>query len=648
MNKRVYRQTIIFIAIILLAFGLRLYNLTYHSLWFDEAISVYWAKQTVPRILDVGFTLIEDRLPPLYYLTLKSWTGLVGFSETGVRSLSVAFGVLLVPVIAGIGAMLFNRRVALLTALLVALNPFLVWYSQEARMYALAVLFGTLAVWAFLKYVEAANQRRSQFTLHHSLFIILFVLFAVLSLYSHLYAGFLLPALGLWLIISYPRTWRLWFIFAVSGLVIALAYAPILLAIWRFSGEAAPGDPFGAIVPQAWRLIQAFTLWKATPSPWFITAISTVVIIFALSAYLPTHPSPLATPRHPRLLVTLLLCIPFLIAALLLFRNHLAFFGERYFIIMTPWLLLLAATGAVNLSQWLNKYIPSSPPAPRPAALIAYLPPVILLAATMLPLPGQWTLPAAKEAWRQSVDYLAAHAQSNDAILIHPDWVRYPFQFYFQGPGQTYAAFSTVTADTALDGPLQGVVDDHPVVWLIQSHLDDPDPDRLVEQWFAARYPLVTELYPPGISLKGYAPGYQLDTLPPAATPVDLSFDNGMRLAGYQIESPAAATDNLFHPPSGWVHVILYWMVDQPVAPEMTPYIHLVGPEGVWGVSLERSSDALKLFPPSRWGLDNATSIIRHDVDVNLNPATPSGLYQLVLGLHGTETQVPLGQVEIR
>src|SRR6185503_11833398 len=106
--------------IILIALALRLYNLTYHSLWFDEAISVHWARQTIPRILEVGFTLVEDRLPPLYYLLLKGWTALVGFSETGVRSLSALLGTLLVPVIAAIAATLFNRRIALAAALLVA------------------------------------------------------------------------------------------------------------------------------------------------------------------------------------------------------------------------------------------------------------------------------------------------------------------------------------------------------------------------------------------------------------------------------------------------------------------------------------------------------------------------------------------------
>jgi len=267
---------------------------------------------------------------------------------------------------------------------------------------------------------------------------------------------------------------------------------------------------------------------------------------------------------------------------------------------------------------------------------------------TALPLPGQWTIPASKEAWRQSVDYLAQHARADDAILIHPDWVRFPFQFYFKGPGQTYAAFSTVTAETELDGPLQGVVGDHPVVWLIESHIDAPDPERRVEQWLAARYPLVTELYPPGITLKGYAPGYQLDVLPPEATPVEARFAGGLRLVGYEADTAVSATDELFHPPSGWVHVILYWTADGPITTEERPTVRLVGPEGVWGVSLDRPGDALKLYPPARWFENDqaAPKIIRHDLDVNLNPVTPPGVYQLVIEV-GTE-QYTLGEVEVR
>ena len=663
------------IAIILLALAVRLHNLTYHSLWFDEAISVHWARQTVPRILEVGFSLVEDRLPPLYYLLLKGWTGIFGFGEAAVRSLSVLLGVLLVPISAAIASLLFGRRTALITAGLVALNPFLIWYAQEARMYAAAVLFGSLSVWAFLKLCERpyfdlknSSPETNRFRIADACFLLLFILAATAGLYSHLYAGFLLPAVGLWLIISYPRQLKLWLLFALCGLIITAAFAPIAWAVWRFSAEALPGDPASGILQRFWWLIQAFVIWKAPLSNATAAVISTAILLFAACAYLRSQQSS-SHIRNPLLLVTLLFLCPFVIANLLLFRNYLAFFGERYFIVMIPWLLILAARGAENVGERLHAQLlrrssrseqalsgPSSKldapvhfnkltPIFENSLLLQLLPLILLFMVAFIPVPGQWSTPAAKEAWRQTVAYLARHVSAGDGILIHPDWVRFPFQYYFQGPGETYAAFSTVGPNSDLDGPLRGVVGDHPVIWLVQSHLDAPDPNRLVEQWLASRYPLVTELYPPGIALKAYAPGFQLETLPPDAVPVDIPLENGLHLVGYRADPVASATDALFHPPSGWVHVTLYWMADHPVGAGTTPFVHLVGPEGIWGASLERTNDAFKLAPPDQWP---AGAIIRHDLDVNLNPATPPGTYELFIGLAGFDTQFSLGVVEIR
>ena len=63
-------------------------------------------------------------------------------------------------------------------------------------------------------------------------------------------------------------------------------------------------------------------------------------------------------------------------------------------------------------------------------------------------------------------------------------------------------------------------------------------------------------------------------------------------------------------------------------------------------------NDTLKFYPPSQWfanGTGNSFApIIRHDVDVNLNPLTPTGTYQLLVGLQGYETQYLLTEIEIR
>jgi hypothetical protein len=258
-------------------------------------------------------------------------------------------------------------------------------------------------------------------------------------------------------------------------------------------------------------------------------------------------------------------------------------------------------------------------------------------------LPGQWSPPARKEAWRETVGYLATHARSEDAILIHPDWTRYPLQYYFRGPGQTYAVFGSVEDDTDLDGPLTSISHAHPVVWLVESHTELADPEHQVNAWLAARFPGVTELYPPGLTaVRAYASGYLSDHLPPLATPVRLSFQGGLRLAGFVVpEIETLAADDLFHPPSGWVHITLYWTVETTPAQDYAPFIHLVDDLGqVWGASLERPNDVFDFYPATRW---EPGQVVRSDFDVNVNPVTPPGRYTLAVGLRDASgAQAPL------
>jgi hypothetical protein len=196
---------------------------------------------------------------------------------------------------------------------------------------------------------------------------------------------------------------------------------------------------------------------------------------------------------------------------------------------------------------------------------------------------------------------------------------------------------------TDLDGPLTAISGAHPVVWLVESHTELADPDHRVNAWLAARYPEVTELYPPGLAaVHAYAPGYLTERLPSAAAPAEAAFEGGLRLAGYAVpQTQVRATDDLFHPPSGWVHATLYWTTAATPSQDCTPFVHLVDDLGqVWGASLERPNDAFDFYPPRRW---QPGQIVRADFDVNLNPVTPPGHYALVVGLRNVAgAQVPL------
>lgn len=621
-----------------LAFAVRAQNLTYHSFWFDEAMSVHWARSSLGRILQVSMNLVEDRLPPLYYLLLHGWRLVFGDSEMAFRLPSVLLGVLLVAVVYRLVRGVLGRQAALLSGALVALNPFLVWYSQEARMYALAVFVATCATWSFLAALRAFDGGRA--TLPHW---IAYSAWGTIGLYTHFYTALLVPAHGLYLLLTRLRLSRIWLYFLGSVIAVAVLGSPLLSAAVRVSGEAGPGNPLEGIAERLWTLLRAFTVWKAPLESLWADLLAAMMGVLALLGLILNRTHLLGKQRNReaslsavRLLIALLLLLPLAVASLLLLRNRLAFFGERYFIVLVPWFLVAVALGATQLgslvtlrSNWLWRW----------AARGCIALPLVL---SVLPLPGQWSPPARKEGWRETAAYLATHSRPEEAILIHPDWVRYPLQYYLRGGGQTYAVFSSVEGHSDLERPLSAISARHPVVWLVESHVELADPQRRVNAWLAQRYPLATELYPPGLAVRAYVPDYRISHLPDFARPVSVVFRSCVHLVGYFVpDLQVRAMDDLFHPPSGWIHVVTYWRRDEPCAQNFMPFVHMVDGLGqVWGASLERSQSAFHLYPATQWRTDE---IVRADFDVNLNPVTPAGTYFLVVGLRDSAgEQVPL------
>jgi mannosyltransferase len=141
-----------------LAALLRFATLGVQSYHHDEAI-------TAGRVLGgdffdamnaVGFS---ESAPPLYYVLAWPWTQLTGTGEFGLRSLSALAGVATVPVTYLIGIELRGRAAGLMAAALVAVSPMLLWYSQEARAYALLVLLCALSLLYCVRALRAGRPR---------------------------------------------------------------------------------------------------------------------------------------------------------------------------------------------------------------------------------------------------------------------------------------------------------------------------------------------------------------------------------------------------------------------------------------------------------------------------------------------------------
>ncbi len=121
------------------------------SLWLDEATSILAARDfSISEIL-TKFSP-GDFHPPGYYLMLKFWGSMVGFSEVGSRLLSVIAGMGTIFMVYKLATLITkNEKTALLSSAILATNPLHVYYSQEARMYALATLLAVVDVYLFIK-----------------------------------------------------------------------------------------------------------------------------------------------------------------------------------------------------------------------------------------------------------------------------------------------------------------------------------------------------------------------------------------------------------------------------------------------------------------------------------------------------------------
>lgn len=159
---------IVLFLILLLGAGLRIVNLDKFDLWFDEVSTVLEAKDA----LSINFA--QDNNPPLYMYLLHFW-GRYFDSEYGLRLLSVIFGSMSIVMIFILARVLYTKRIALISAFILAVSPFHIYYSREARRYSMTVLLSLAAAYFFVKAFRKGQTR----------FWAGFVIFTILNIYCH-------------------------------------------------------------------------------------------------------------------------------------------------------------------------------------------------------------------------------------------------------------------------------------------------------------------------------------------------------------------------------------------------------------------------------------------------------------------------------
>ncbi|MDQ1627328.1 MAG: mannosyltransferase [Actinomycetota bacterium] len=440
--------------IILVAVALRAY--VTRSVWIDEAISIRQASQPYGAMLSQ--LAANDVHPPLYHSLLWAVVHLSGSDgEAVVRLPSMVVGTLLVPVFFVVARDLWDRRTGLVAAVVVAVAPVAVWYSQEARMYALWMLLATLLIWLQAKLWRGDRGWRlwaglalaGAASLWTQWFAVLPLAVGYLVLLGH--------ALARWRAGDGPRRLLALLTSASATVALVLPIVPIGLAqAERVLGGASAGsgaagqtgsaasqavagapDVYAALANVIW----AVWGYHSDEQMVLLSALWPVIALLALAL--------LGRGRSRE--VTLLVAVagvPFLVMFALGFvqRN---FFELRYFTATVPALLLLLARLSAT---WGRSRLTA-------AALPALL--VVSMAAGLVDQQVNRSNPRIYD-FRGAITWAADRGEGDDLLLFAPSWLSDELHYY--SPGMR---------TRAIHGPV-APPSDGTRVFVLGSFLDDP------------------------------------------------------------------------------------------------------------------------------------------------------------------------------
>jgi mannosyltransferase len=218
-TSRVPIELLGLVGVTVLAGVLRFATLGTQSYWFDEAQAAHEMQLSFGALMHtIG---AQETSPPLYFVLAWLWAKVFGTGEVGLRSLSALAGTAMIPLAYLCGRELVSKRAGMVAAVLAALSPFLIWYSQEAREY---MVLGALSGASFLFF---ARSLRDSSTGN----LVWWAVFSALALLTHFFAGFLVAPEAVWLLVAGRNRSALAAVAVAVAAVAAVAAALIPLAI---------------------------------------------------------------------------------------------------------------------------------------------------------------------------------------------------------------------------------------------------------------------------------------------------------------------------------------------------------------------------------------------------------------------------------
>jgi hypothetical protein len=219
-RKKKYVEIILFLFIVLFGFILRINGYVRYSAWYDE---LYSASQAGNPSLPFMAAFTDPGNPPFYFIVLRFWFIIFGWSEQSGRFLSVLIGTLAIPLIYFTVRCFSGKKPAFWAALFMASSAYLIGYSQEMRAYTLEIVLALFLMFVFLRLLKTQN----------AICMVLYTFLAILVVNTHYYGALLISANFIFFIIHAFHNkiykWKKAILFFVSNVIIALSLLPYFL-----------------------------------------------------------------------------------------------------------------------------------------------------------------------------------------------------------------------------------------------------------------------------------------------------------------------------------------------------------------------------------------------------------------------------------
>ncbi len=461
-------------AAVLLGFALRLNRLGDKNIWWDEGLAAWAVRQ---GFLATTRWTAGDVHPPLYFWLLWPWSRLGGDGEFALRFLTVVVGTLTIAAVIILGRLIAGRSVGVLAGLLLATAPFHVWWSQEMRMYALAGLALTLALYAMLRWWRAGSRRA----------LIGYVAAATAGMYTIYLSVVMLIAANLWVFGSLVVAWRHkapWvrrrlIEWVAVQLVVLLAFGVWLAyALGKMSSWSVAEPINFAFVAQLQATL--LTLGVSTDIDRYLLPVLLLTLIFAVGVVLLLRRP---ANRPPVALLLLVLALPCLVIFLLALPRGLFYnprVEARYFLPFAPPVYVLFAWSLWALWHWR-----------RAAGWVAG---IAVAGAALWMLPLYYAPRYMADDLQSMIQVLRAYARPDDVVVL-VSGNRYPVFLYYYERGmdtrptveQAPRGALTLTADN-VEREMQAATRGHDRVWLAWVNGPLQDPNGLAEPWLRQHF----------------------------------------------------------------------------------------------------------------------------------------------------------------